>query len=426
MLGQFLTTPVTGQSQGKLSCAGVGPVGHRAKKESGTEDVCPGMVHSGYVSGRPTDITLDTGVGASLLDISAFQEIPARYRPSFQASPDGVDMPEGLTVLGIGGQPVKALGCAVFDIQLGEKIIRDWVWVVELQAKGVDFLLGLDLMERHHMVLNIHEAVITVDGRPVKVHHPLARGTAYVRCCRALVIPAETAVIASAKVDTTQSSRVGRDVVVEPMAEVSDELKVSVPRQVVRTDAGEIQVRLENSGPHTLEVPPGELLAYANTAVRVTEVDWDRVQREGKDEGKGNRASSPDRPQDVDSTSDSDCNSTSSHESGWEEDFDLMDPPPATCAKEVVGNPDLPPVEGMYPEVPEYLISRRPNVRLWNNMTNWRVTSRGTSTSLLVQMMFWDLPIWCSIGSIPVMPNPSSKSFAVFPEEVGSSGTESL
>ena len=124
-IGQRLTDPVTGHSQGKLAFAGVGPLGHRAESESGSEDVCPGMVHSGFVNGRPTDITLDTGAGASLFDVHAFHEIPVGLRPLLQESPDGVDMPEGLTVLGIGDRRVKAIGCAVFDIQLGEETIRD-------------------------------------------------------------------------------------------------------------------------------------------------------------------------------------------------------------------------------------------------------------------------------------------------------------
>lgn len=123
---------------------------------------CQGIYISGSVQGVKIKWTTDTGTTRSIISKHVFKRIPKESRPKLEKSN---------CLIGANGEPLKELGKAIFEIQLGQENFKEEIFVSEIED---DALLGLDTCilikeENRPVDIKLHENFITFRGKNIEV-----------------------------------------------------------------------------------------------------------------------------------------------------------------------------------------------------------------------------------------------------------------
>ena len=85
---------------------------------------CPGIFISGSVQGVEVQWTTDTGATRSIISRQVFEKMPFKSRPKLEKSN---------CLTGVNGEPLKELGKAIFEIQLGQATFSGEIIVAEIE-----------------------------------------------------------------------------------------------------------------------------------------------------------------------------------------------------------------------------------------------------------------------------------------------------
>lgn len=115
---------------------------------------------SGSLQGVKIKLTTDTGATRSIISKHVFEKIPKESRPKLEKSN---------CLIGANGEPLKKLGKAIFEIQLGQENFKEEIFVSETED---DALLSLDILmkeENGPVDIKLHENLITFRGNNIEV-----------------------------------------------------------------------------------------------------------------------------------------------------------------------------------------------------------------------------------------------------------------
>ena len=134
---------------------------------------------NGSIQGARVDWLVDTGCNLTLLSDKAYHRIPVAKRPLLK--------PYHFSLSLANGEPLKAIGKANFQLEMGGRTVDHPVIVAQFVTDG---LLGMDFMRTHGMVIDLTSCSVSCEGRTVPSE---LRGRGQRRCARVTV--AETVTI---------------------------------------------------------------------------------------------------------------------------------------------------------------------------------------------------------------------------------------
>lgn len=192
-----------------------------------------GLFVKGCVYGQDVKWFADTGCAVTILSHKVFMNIPAAERPSLT--------PCDLDLKSADDSSIQSFGQTIMPIQLGDQLVSHTVVVADVVNDG---LIGLDLMERHRVVIDVSRKQIWCDGQQV----PVLCQSVTNRACRIsvahhTVIPAGSRTIVQGKAAKPLSAGTW---IVEPLNRTPGEQPVMLGKVLVRVCGEHLPVELIN------------------------------------------------------------------------------------------------------------------------------------------------------------------------------------
>ena len=141
------------------------------------------MYIRGNIQGAEIEWLVDTGCNLTLLSYDAYHRIPLVKRPILQPYRSSLNLADGA--------PLKVLGKAEFQIDMGGRMVKHPVIVAKFITDG---LLGMDFMRDHGLIIDLARDSVSCEGETIP---SVIKGKGRRRCARVTV--ADTVTIPAGK-----------------------------------------------------------------------------------------------------------------------------------------------------------------------------------------------------------------------------------
>ena len=199
-----------------------------------------GLYVKGNIQGAEIEWLVDTGCNLTLLSYEAYHRIPLAKRPLLQPYYNSLSLADRT--------PLKVLGEAEFQIELGGKLVEHTVIVAQFVTDG---LLGMNFMRDHGLIIDLANDTVSCEGETMP---SILRGRSKRRCARVTV--ADTITIPAGKRMIIQGKMPGKvpqgDWLVEPLTKPLGGQPVLLAKTLAK--GGKCQVPMEVMNPTQQDV----------------------------------------------------------------------------------------------------------------------------------------------------------------------------
>jgi len=218
-----------------------------------------GVFISGKVEGKDVFFTVDTGAASTVLSERVWEQLPLDVRH--------IEESVKPSLVGPNGAPIKALGRAKLNLQLGPVSLQKFVAVADIQDEcllGADILLGL---KEGPFDLLLSESRIKWNGKSFPC---IRTGTATLRrvkCIANSTVPGNSEVVVDVALDGGSANE---DLVIEPCPQFQERNQLVVASSVVNPgNPKSLKVRMMNPSTYDVELYCGETVGVISPIDKV-------------------------------------------------------------------------------------------------------------------------------------------------------------